>query len=84
MAAEAGQGLLSAVTSYARGDMVNDVYVSSLICALLTVVVQGGVFSSVSGILKTATGGGQRAEKKSRATRTSPADVVRRRNSSLN
>lgn len=57
LAAEAGQGLLSAVTSYARGDM-------------------GGVFSSVSGLLKTATGSGQRAEKKTRATRTSPADVI--------
>ncbi|KAI0714343.1 peptidase C14, caspase domain-containing protein [Cerioporus squamosus] len=57
LAAEAGQGLLSAVTSYARGDM-------------------GGVFSSVSGLLKTATGGGQRAEKKTRETKTSPADVI--------
>ncbi|RPD59961.1 hypothetical protein L226DRAFT_462816 [Lentinus tigrinus ALCF2SS1-7] len=57
LAAEAGQGLLSAVTSYARGDM-------------------GGVFSSVSGLLKTATGGGQRADKKARATKTSPADVI--------
>lgn len=34
------------------------------------------MFSSVSGILKTATGGGQRADKKARATKTSPADVV--------
>ncbi|KAI9057303.1 hypothetical protein FKP32DRAFT_1584268 [Trametes sanguinea] len=57
LAAEAGQGLLSAVTSYARGDM-------------------GGVFSSVSGLLKTATGGGQRADKISKATKTSPADVI--------
>lgn len=37
---------------------------------------QSGVFSSVSGLLKTATGGNARAEKKTRATRTSPADVV--------
>ncbi|KAI0775287.1 caspase domain-containing protein [Trametes elegans] len=57
LAAEAGQGLLSAVTSYARGDM-------------------GGVFSSVSGLLKTATGGNQRADKISKATKTSPADVI--------
>lgn len=57
LAAEAGQGLLSAVTSYARGDM-------------------GSVFSSVSGILKTATGSNQRAEKKARATKTSAADVI--------
>ncbi|EJF64750.1 hypothetical protein DICSQDRAFT_80416 [Dichomitus squalens LYAD-421 SS1] len=57
LAAEAGQGLLSAVTSYARGDM-------------------GGVFSSVTGLLKTATGGTQRAEQKTRATKTSPADVI--------
>ncbi|KAI0749897.1 caspase domain-containing protein [Daedaleopsis nitida] len=57
LAAEAGQGLLSAVTSYARGDM-------------------GGVFSSMSGLLKSATGGNARADKKARATRTSPADVI--------
>ncbi|KAI0639103.1 caspase domain-containing protein [Trametes polyzona] len=57
LVAEAGQGLLSAVTSYARGDM-------------------GGVFSSVSGLLKTATGGNQRADKVSKATKTSPADVI--------
>ncbi|GJE88675.1 caspase family protein [Phanerochaete sordida] len=57
LAAEAGQGLMSAVSSYARGDM-------------------GGVFGSVSGLLKTATGSGQRAEKKARATKTSPADVI--------
>jgi len=57
LAAEAGQGLLSAVSSYARGDM-------------------GGVFSSVSGLFKTATGSGQRAEKIARATKTSPADVI--------
>ncbi|KAJ3532748.1 hypothetical protein NM688_g7380 [Phlebia brevispora] len=57
LAAEAGQGLLSAVTSYARGDL-------------------GGVFSSMTGIVKTATGSTQRAEKKARATKTSPADVI--------
>ena len=57
LAAEAGQGLLSAVTSYSRGDM-------------------GGVFSSVMGLVKTASGNTQKAEKYARATRTSPADVV--------
>ncbi|TDL26325.1 peptidase C14 [Rickenella mellea] len=57
LAAEAGQGLLSAATSYARGDM-------------------GGVFKSVTGLLKTATGNQQKAEKYARATRTSPADVI--------
>ncbi|KAI0342819.1 hypothetical protein BDW22DRAFT_1428962 [Trametopsis cervina] len=57
LAAEAGQGLLSAVSSYARGDM-------------------GSVFSSVSGIIKSASGAGSRAEKKARATKTSPADVI--------
>jgi len=57
LAAEAGQGLLSAVTSYARGDM-------------------GSVFSSVSGLIKTASGANSRAETKARATKTSPADVI--------
>lgn len=57
LAAEAGQGLLSAVTSYARGDM-------------------GGVMKSAMGIFKTATGNTKKAEDYSRATRTSPADVV--------
>ncbi|PPR02667.1 hypothetical protein CVT24_002150 [Panaeolus cyanescens] len=57
LAAEAGQGLLSAVTSYARGDM-------------------GGVFKSAMGLVKTATGSTQKAEKISKATRTSPADVI--------
>lgn len=57
LAAEAGQGLLSAVTSYARGDM-------------------SSVFSSVSGVFKTATGSSSRAEKKARETKTSPADVI--------
>ncbi|KIY71509.1 peptidase C14 [Cylindrobasidium torrendii FP15055 ss-10] len=57
LAAEAGQGLLSAVTSYARGDM-------------------GGMFKSALGIVKTATGGGQKADKVARATRTSPADCI--------
>jgi hypothetical protein len=54
LVAEAGSGLLSAVTSYARGDM-------------------GGVFSSMTGIMKTATGSTARAQKKARSTRTSPA-----------
>jgi hypothetical protein len=57
LAAEAGQGLLAAVTSYARGDM-------------------GGVFKSAIGLVKTATGNTQKAEKLSKATRTSPADVI--------
>ncbi|EGO24172.1 hypothetical protein SERLADRAFT_388948 [Serpula lacrymans var. lacrymans S7.9] len=57
LAAEAGQGLLSAVSSYARGDM-------------------GGVFSSVTGLLKTATGSSQKAERYARATKTSPADCI--------
>jgi len=57
LAAEAGQGLMSAVTSYARGDM-------------------GGVFSSVSGLIKTASGSGQKADQHAKATRTSSADVV--------
>ncbi|KAK0223350.1 metacaspase [Armillaria fumosa] len=57
IAAEAGQGLMSAVGSYARGDM-------------------GGVFKSAMGLVKTATGSGQKAEKYARATRTSPADVI--------
>ncbi|KAH7915669.1 peptidase C14, caspase domain-containing protein [Hygrophoropsis aurantiaca] len=57
LAAEAGQGLMSAVSSYARGDM-------------------GGVFSSVSGLVKAATGNSQKAEQYARATRTSPADCI--------
>lgn len=57
LAAEAGQGLLSAVSSYARGDM-------------------GGVFKSAMGLVKTATGSSQKADKISKATRTSPADVI--------
>ncbi|RDB25794.1 Metacaspase-1B [Hypsizygus marmoreus] len=57
LAAEAGQGLLSAVTSYARGDM-------------------GGVFKSAMGLVKTATGSNAKADKISKATRTSPADVI--------
>lgn len=57
LAAEAGQGLLSAVTSYARGDM-------------------GGVFKSAMGLVKTAAGNTQKAEKLTKATRTSPADVI--------
>lgn len=35
------------------------------------------MFSSVSGLLKSATGNNQRADKITKATRTSPADVVR-------
>ncbi|KAF9567401.1 hypothetical protein CPC08DRAFT_814269 [Agrocybe pediades] len=57
LAAEAGQGLLSAVSSYARGDM-------------------GGVFKSAMGLVKTATGSTQKAEKIAKATKTSPADVI--------
>ncbi|EIM91225.1 uncharacterized protein STEHIDRAFT_49989 [Stereum hirsutum FP-91666 SS1] len=58
LAAEAGQGLLTAVTSYARGDM-------------------GGVFSSLTKIAKTATGGGgKKAEERSRRTKTSSADCI--------
>jgi metacaspase-1 len=57
LAAEAGSGLLSAVTSYARGDM-------------------GGVFKSALGVLKTATGGTQKANEYAKRTRTSPADVI--------
>ncbi|PPQ66735.1 hypothetical protein CVT26_009536 [Gymnopilus dilepis] len=57
LAAEAGQGLLSAVTSYARGDM-------------------GGVFSAAMGLVKTATGNPQKAGNITKATRTSPADVI--------
>ncbi|KAL0571526.1 Ca(2+)-dependent cysteine protease [Marasmius crinis-equi] len=57
LAAEAGQGLLSAATSYARGDMK-------------------GVFSSAMGLIKTASGQGQKAQKKARETKTSPADCI--------
>ncbi|KAJ8691306.1 Ca(2+)-dependent cysteine protease [Pleurotus ostreatus] len=56
LAAEVGQGLLGAVTSYARGDM-------------------GGVFQSAMGIFKSATSS-TKAEKITKATRTSPADVI--------
>ena len=77
MAAEAGQGVLSAVTSYARGDMVSFEYCSGSVLLLINCKTQGGVFSSVSGLLKTATGSTQRAERKTRETKTSPADVVR-------
>ena len=61
LAAEAGKGVLSAVSSYARGDM-------------------SGVLRSAMGLVKTATGGAssQKAEQVAKATRTSPADVVRR------
>ncbi|KAG1775907.1 putative metacaspase [Suillus placidus] len=57
LAAEAGQSLMSAVTSYARGDM-------------------GGVFSSVTGLIKTASGNGQKADMISKSTKTSPADCI--------
>lgn len=57
LAAEAGAGLLSAVSSYAKGDM-------------------GGVFKSAIGLVKTAAGSSQKADKISKATRTSPADVI--------
>ncbi|KAF7967256.1 hypothetical protein HWV62_35049 [Athelia sp. TMB] len=57
LAAEAGQGLMSAVSSYARGDM-------------------GGVFSSVTGLIKVATGNQKSAEAQTRRTKTSPADVI--------
>lgn len=35
-----------------------------------------GVFSSVSGLLKTATGSDKRANEKAKRTKTSPADVI--------
>ena len=60
LAAEAGRDVLSAVTSYARGDM-------------------GGVLSSAMGLVKAATGNSQKAEQITKATRTSPADVVSKR-----
>jgi hypothetical protein len=56
LALEAGQGLLSAVSSYSRGDM-------------------GGVFRSVTGVVKAATTG-KGAEQRARQTKTSPADVI--------
>lgn len=59
LALEAGQGLLSAASSYARGDM-------------------GGVLQTVTGFVRTATTG-RSAQAKARATKTSPADVVRTR-----
>lgn len=55
--ADLGQGLLSAVGSYARGDT-------------------NGLVSGVIGFVKTASGKGNKAEKKTRKTRTSPADVI--------
>jgi len=59
LAAEAGREVLSAVTSYARGDI-------------------GGALSSAMGLVKTATGSAhtQKAEQITKATRTSPADVI--------
>ncbi|KAF4591056.1 Ca(2+)-dependent cysteine protease [Pleurotus pulmonarius] len=56
LAAEIGQGLLGAVTSYVRGDM-------------------GGVLQSAMGIFRSATSS-TKAEKITKATRTSPADVI--------
>ena len=56
--AEAGQGVLAAITSYARHDM-------------------GGVLRSAMGVVKTASGNSQKADQITKATRTSPADVVR-------
>ncbi|KAI6107967.1 putative metacaspase [Pisolithus sp. B1] len=57
IAAEAGMGMLSAVTSYARGDV-------------------GGIFRSVTGLIKTASGSSKKAEQYARATKTSPADCI--------
>jgi hypothetical protein len=57
LAAEAGQGLLSVVSSYAKGD-------------------KGGALSNAFKLVKTASGSTQKASKKARATRTSPADVI--------
>ena len=56
LAAEAGQGLLQAVTSYASGDM-------------------RGVLRSAIAFVKTATGT-IKADKLSKATKTSPTDCV--------
>ncbi|KAH8830794.1 peptidase C14, caspase domain-containing protein [Flagelloscypha sp. PMI_526] len=57
LAAEAGQGLMGAVSAYSKGDM-------------------GGVLKSAMGLVKTATGGHEKAAKYAKATRTSPADVI--------
>ncbi|KAI6125078.1 caspase domain-containing protein [Pisolithus croceorrhizus] len=57
IAAEAGMGVLSAMTSYARGDV-------------------GGIFRSVTGLIKTASGSSKKAEQYARATKTSPADCI--------
>ncbi|KAG1784611.1 caspase domain-containing protein [Suillus plorans] len=57
LAAEAGQSLMSAVASYARGDM-------------------GGVFSTVTGLIKTVRVDKQKAETICRTTKTSPADCI--------
>ena len=56
LAKEAGQGLLSAFSSYSRGDL-------------------GGVASSIMSFAKSATTG-DGAYKKTKDTRTSPADVI--------
>lgn len=58
LTAEAAKGVMSAVSSYAKGDM-------------------SGVFKSAMGLVKTASGNTQKAEKYAKATRTSPADAVR-------
>lgn len=36
----------------------------------------GGVFSSVTGLIKSASGSNRKADEYAKATRTSPADVV--------
>jgi hypothetical protein len=56
LAKEAGQGLLSAFTSYAAGDV-------------------GGAAQSIFGLAKSAFTG-DKAYEKTKATRTSPADVI--------
>ncbi|KAJ7274358.1 peptidase C14, caspase domain-containing protein [Mycena haematopus] len=57
LAAEAGASLMTAFSSYSKGDI-------------------GGALKSAMGLVKTATGSGQKAEQYARATRTSPADVI--------
>lgn len=57
LAAEAGQGVLQAVSAYAKGDMSK-------------------VFQSAMGLVKTATGNSQKADKYAKATKTSPADCI--------
>ena len=43
----------------------------------------GGIFQSAMGLVKTATGSSAKADKYSKATKTSPADVVSITNASL-